>query len=243
MPHQFRQLMEMNLTLSGDSDEMPELESIPDDENEEVFIPIKTLHHADPDRVVQLTDVSIMVYPDNTIQVDKNTDELVKLRQIVNGPMFSSIMFYEQWATGNGGASKAFNNFEANQIWNKFGRDSRVNIYRMIDMLRRAGIFHCYCDLSIKDCTEVLDVFRYEDTGLKGDFELDSIPIFAPPKLVKQYQEQMGRMVGFTEVAMMLYQASQIWCNELDNVKLPFFPYFSRLSRHFRLFPTFLTFF
>ena len=85
-------------------------------------------------------------------------------------------------------------------------------------MLRRAGIFHCYCDLSIKDCTEVLDVFRYDDTGLKGDFELDPIPIFAPPKLVKQYQEQMGRMVGFTKVAMMLYQASQIWCNELNNL-------------------------
>ena len=92
---------------SEDSDEMPELESFPDDENEEVFIPIKTLHRADPDRVVQLTDVSIMVYPDNTIRVDKNTDELVKLRQIVNGPIFSSIMFYEQWATGDKEASKA----------------------------------------------------------------------------------------------------------------------------------------
>ena len=46
---------------SEDSDEMPELESIPDDENEEVFIPINTLHRADPDRIVKLTDVSIMV--------------------------------------------------------------------------------------------------------------------------------------------------------------------------------------
>ena len=63
-----------------------------------------------------------------------------------------------------------------------------------------------------------MDVFQYEDTGLKGDFELDPIPIFAPPKLAQQYQEQMGRMVSFTEVALMRYQGSQIWCNELDNL-------------------------
>ena len=90
----------------------------------------------------------------------------------------------------------------------------------MVVLLRRAGIFHCYCDLSIKDCTEleVLDVFRYENTGIECDFELCPIPIFAPPKLVKQYQEQMGRMVGFTEVAMMRYQASQSWCNALENL-------------------------
>ena len=64
---------------SEDSDEIPELESIPDDENEEVFIPINTLHRADPDRIVEVTDVSIMVYPDNTIRMDKRTDELVKV--------------------------------------------------------------------------------------------------------------------------------------------------------------------
>ena len=82
---------------SEDSDEMAELESTPDDEDEEVFIPITTLNRANPDRVVQLTDVSIMVYPDSMIQVDKETDELVKLRHIVKGPIYPSIMFYEQW--------------------------------------------------------------------------------------------------------------------------------------------------
>jgi hypothetical protein len=75
---------------SEDSDEMPEPESIPDDENEVVFIPINTLHLADPDRIVKLTDVSIMVYPDNTIRVDKQTDELVNARQIVNRPIYPS---------------------------------------------------------------------------------------------------------------------------------------------------------
>jgi hypothetical protein len=145
---------------SEDSDEMPELESIPDDENEEVFIPINTLHRADPDRIVEVTDVSIMVYPDNTIRMDKRTDELVKVRQIVNGPIYPSFTILEKWATGDGGASQALNNFEANSIWYNFGRIPQVNIYRMVVMLRRAGIFHCYCDISIQECTEVMDVFR-----------------------------------------------------------------------------------
>ena len=79
---------ELDGNESEDSDMMPELESIPDDEDEEVLIPIITLQRADPKRTVPVQDVTIMVFPDNTIRVDKETDDLVKLRQVVNGPIY-----------------------------------------------------------------------------------------------------------------------------------------------------------
>ena len=45
---------------------LQELESIPDDEYDEVLIPIITLTCADPEHIRSMQDVDIMVFPDRS---------------------------------------------------------------------------------------------------------------------------------------------------------------------------------
>ena len=90
-------IQELDGNESEDSDMMPELESIPDDEidceDDKVLIRIISLERADPDHILSITDVDIMVFPDTTIRIDKETGALVKVRQILNGPIHQTILW------------------------------------------------------------------------------------------------------------------------------------------------------
>ena len=64
-----------------------------------------------------------MHFPDEIIRTNKQTGQIVLLRNIVRGPIEPTVTVtqLELWAVSDNGASEAFNMYEANDIWMQHG--------------------------------------------------------------------------------------------------------------------------
>ncbi len=108
------------------------------------------------DGIIDMHNINIMVFPDEVIQINKQTGQIVPLRNIVRRPIEPTVLQLESWAVEDNSASDAFNMYEANDIWVQHGLDPRFNACRRIIWLRRVGIFLDYKIAYSKDseCTE-----------------------------------------------------------------------------------------
>ncbi len=70
-------------------------------------------------------NINIMHFPDEIIRTNKQTRQIVLLRNIVRGPIEPTITQLESWAVSDNGASEAYNMYEANDIWMQHGSDPR----------------------------------------------------------------------------------------------------------------------
>ncbi len=109
-------------------------------------------------------NINIMAFPDEVIRVNKQTGQIVPLRNIVCGPNEPTAPQVESWAVSDNGASEAFYMYEANDIWIQHGKDlgtPQVNTCRRMIWLCRLGMFldHKFAFSADSDCTELLDVF------------------------------------------------------------------------------------
>ncbi len=75
-------------------------------------------------------NINIMIFPDEIIRTNKQTGQIVPLRNIVRGPIEPTEPQLELWAVSDNGASEAFNMYEANDIWKQHGSDQRGNTCR-----------------------------------------------------------------------------------------------------------------
>ncbi len=77
------------------------------------------------------TASALWLFTDEVNRVNKKTDPTVPLRNVVRGPIESTVPQLEQWAVADNGASDSFNMYEANDIWAQHGQDPRVNTCRV----------------------------------------------------------------------------------------------------------------
>ncbi len=134
-------------------------------------------------------NISIMIFPDEIILTNKQTGQIVPLRNIMRGPIEPTIPQLESWAVSDNGASEAFSNMhEANDIWMQHRLDQRVNTCQRMIWLRRVGMFLDYTIAYSKDseCTEWLDIFSPAD-ALHVKYPLSLITIYATKLEVEQY--------------------------------------------------------
>ncbi len=64
-------------------------------------------------------NINIMIFPDEIIRINKQTSQIVSLRNIVRGPIEPTVTqsWLESWAVSDNGASEAFNLYnEASDI-------------------------------------------------------------------------------------------------------------------------------
>jgi hypothetical protein len=61
-------------------------------------------------------NINIMFFPDMIIRTNKQTGQIVPLRNIVRGPIEPTVTHLESWAVPDNGASEAINMYEANDI-------------------------------------------------------------------------------------------------------------------------------
>jgi hypothetical protein len=177
---------------------LPNLET-DDDEQESVNV-VPLFEVQDASMIEFMHTINIMIFPDEIIRTNKQTGQIVPLRNIVRGPIEPTIPQLELWAVSDNGTSEAFNMYEANDIWVQHGLDPRVNTWRRMIWLRRVGMFLDYKIAYSKDseCTESLDVFSPAD-ALHVKYPLSSIMIYATKLEVEQYK---GRLyfINITEI-------------------------------------------
>jgi hypothetical protein len=118
---------------------LPDLET--DDESVNV---IRQFEVQDDGIIEFMHNINIMTFPDDIIQTNKQTGQIVPLRNIVCGPIEPTIPQLESWAVSDNGASEAVNLYEENDIWTQHGIDPRVNTCRRMIWLRRVGMFLDY---------------------------------------------------------------------------------------------------
>jgi hypothetical protein len=125
-------------------------------------------------------NINIMLFPDEIIRTNKQTGQIVPLRNIASGRIEPTVTQLESWAVSDNGASEAFNMYGANDIWMQHGLDPRDNTCRRMIWLRRVGMFLGYNIAYSKDseCTESLDVFSPAD-ALHVKYPLSPITIYA----------------------------------------------------------------
>ncbi len=104
---------------------LPDLET--DDEDQESVNVIPQFEVQDDGIVDFMHNINIMTFPDEIIRTNKQTGQIVPLRNIVRGPIKPTVPQLELWAASDNDASEAFNMYEANEIWIQHGKDPRVN--------------------------------------------------------------------------------------------------------------------
>ncbi len=141
-----------------------------------------------------------MIFPDVIIRTNKQTVQIVPLRNIVHGPIEPTVTQLESWAASDNGASEAFCMYEANDIGMQHGSDPRVNTCRRMIWLRRVGMFLDYKIAHSKDseCTEPLDVFSPAH-ALHVKYPLSPITIYATKPEVEQYKDRLD-FINITEI-------------------------------------------
>ncbi len=142
----------------------------------------------------------IMTFPDEIIRTNKQTRQIVPLRNIVCGPIKPTVLQLESWAVSDNGASEAFNMYEANDIWIQHGIDPLANTCRRMIWLRRVRIFLNYKFAYSMDseCTELLDVFSPAD-AFHTKYPLSPIKIDATRQDSEQYKYRLG-LINMTEI-------------------------------------------
>jgi hypothetical protein len=132
---------------------LPDLETDDDDQGNGNVVP--QFEVQDDSMIEFMHNINIMIFPDEIIRTDKQTGQIVPLRNIVHCPIEPTVLptvtQLESWAVSDDGASEAFNMYEANDIWMQHGSDLRVNTCRRMIWLRRVGMFLDYKSTHSKD--------------------------------------------------------------------------------------------
>ena len=82
-------------------------------------------------------NINIMTFYDEIIRTNKQTGQIVPLRNIVRGPIEPTVTQLELWAVSDNSASEAFNMYKANDIWMQHWIDLRLNTCLRMIWLRR----------------------------------------------------------------------------------------------------------
>jgi hypothetical protein len=151
-------------SLQDDADSGPPYLETDDDDQESVNV-IPKFEVQDDGIIEFMHNINIMIFSDEIILTNKQTGQIVPLRNIMCGPIEPTIPQLESWAVSHHGASEACNMYEANDIWIQHGIDPRVNTCRRMIWLRRVGMFLDYKIPHSKDsdCTELLNAFSPAD--------------------------------------------------------------------------------
>ncbi len=177
---------------------LPDLET--DDDDQESGNVILQFEVQDDGMIEFMHNINIMTFPDEIIRTNKQTGQIVPLRNIVCGPIEPTVTQLESWAVSDNGASEAFNMCEANDIWTQHGIDQRVNNFRRMIWLRRLGMF-LDCKIAYSkdsECTESLDVFPPAD-DLHVKYPLSPITIHENKQEVEQYKDLLD-FLNITEI-------------------------------------------
>jgi hypothetical protein len=121
---------------------LPDLETDDDGQGNKNFVPRFAVQ--DNSKIEFMHNINIMHFPDEIIRTNKQTGQIVLLRNIVRGPIEPTVTQLDSWAVSDNEASEAFNMYEANDIWMQHGSDPRVNTCRRMIWLRRVGMFLDY---------------------------------------------------------------------------------------------------
>jgi hypothetical protein len=177
---------------------LPDLET--DDDDQESVNVISQFEVQDGGIIEFMHTINIMTFPDEIIRTNKQTDQIVLLHNIVRGPIEPTVPQLESWAVSDNGASKAFNVYEANDIWMQHGIDPRVDNCRRMIWLRRVGMFLDDKIAYSKDseCTESLYDFSPADV-LHVKYPLSPITISETKQEVEQYKDSLD-FINITEI-------------------------------------------
>ncbi len=147
-------------------------------------------------------NINIMTFPDEIIRTNKQTGQIVPLRNIVRGPIEPTVPQLESWAVSDNGASEAFNIYKASDFWIQHWIDQPVNTCRQMIWLRRVGMFLDYKIAYSKDseCTESLDVFSPADALHVKTVEYPLSPTTIYATKHKQAVEQYKYRLDFINI-------------------------------------------
>ncbi len=88
-----------------------------DDDDQESGNVVPQFEVQDDSMIEFMHAINIMIFPDEIIRTNKQTSQIVPLRNIIYGPIEPTIPPLESWAVSDNGASVAFNMYEASDIW------------------------------------------------------------------------------------------------------------------------------
>jgi hypothetical protein len=109
-------------SLQADEDSgPPDLES--DDEVQESVNVISKFEVQDDGMIEFMHNINIMAFPDEVIRTNKQTGQIVPLRNIVRGSIEPTVPQLELWAVSDNCASEALYMYEASDIWIQHGKD------------------------------------------------------------------------------------------------------------------------
>ncbi len=193
---------------------LPNMET--DDDDQESGNVITQFEVQDDGMIEFMHNINIMTFYDEIIRTNKQTGQIVPLRNIVRGPIEPTVIQLESWAVSDNGASEAFNMYEANDIWMQHGSDPRVNTCRRMIWLRTVGMFLDYKIAHSKDseCTEPLNVFSPAD-ALHVKYPLSPITIYATKPEVEQYKDNITE-IG--EAQAMMEMVRHEYIGNLQNI-------------------------
>jgi hypothetical protein len=109
MTRTHRRLIDLAIdSLQDDEDSgLPDLET--DDDDQESVNVIPQFDMQDDGIIEFVYNIHIMTFPDEIIRTNKQTGQIVPLRNIVRGPFEPTVSQLESWAVSDNGASQAFN--------------------------------------------------------------------------------------------------------------------------------------
>ncbi len=198
---------------------LPDLET--DDDEQESGNVVPQFEVQDDSMIEFMHNINIMIFPDEIIRTKKQTGQILPLRIIVCGPIEPTVTQLESWAVSDNGASKAFNMYEANDVWMQHGSDPRVNTCRRMIWLRRVRMFLDYKIAHSKDseCTESLDVFPPAH-ALHVKYPLSPITMYATKQEVEQYKDRLDfiNIVEIGEAQAMMEMVRHEYIGNLQNV-------------------------
>jgi hypothetical protein len=125
---------------------LPNLET--DDDDQESGNVIPQFEVQDDGMIEFMHNINILTFYNEIIRTNKQTGQIVPLRNIMRGPIEPTVTQLELWAVSDNGSSEAFNLYEANDIWMQHGLHPRVNTCRRMIWLRRVGMFLDYKSLT-----------------------------------------------------------------------------------------------
>ncbi len=118
---------------------MPEVVS--DDEDQESVNGTPIFEVQDDGIFEYMHNINLMAFPDEVIRVNKQIGQVLRLRNVVRGPIEPIVPQLESWAVSDNGA---YNLYVANDIWIQHGKYQRVNTCRRTIRPRRVGVFLYY---------------------------------------------------------------------------------------------------
>jgi hypothetical protein len=115
----------------------PDLET--DDDDQESVNVIRQFEVQDDCIIEFMHNINILTFPDEIIWTNKQTGQIVPLRNIVRGPIELTIPQLELWAVSDNGALEAFNMYEAKDTARAVsdnGASEAFNMYEAKDTAR-----------------------------------------------------------------------------------------------------------